>query len=96
MGYGVLRRLHEPRKHCIAPLYTRNTSVAQVLLLALLNNIPQETVYITSPLSNPSFTRILTSDLRMELIGETVRMYTKGDPGLPTQKMFGILSTDLG
>lgn len=96
MGYGVLRQLIKSKKYRIAPLYCQNTAVAQVLLLALLHNIPEQTVYIDSPLSNPSFTRILTTDLRMEQLGEKVRMYTKGDPGMPIQKMFGTLSADVG
>ncbi|XP_072165370.1 uncharacterized protein [Diadema setosum] len=96
LGYGVLRQLHKTGHHRIAPLYCRNTAVAQVLLLALLNNIPQEPVYVDSPLSNPSFTRILATDLRMEQIGERVRMFSRGDPGFPLQKMFGMLSCDLG
>nr|XP_054774736.1 uncharacterized protein LOC129282905 [Lytechinus pictus] len=96
MGYGVMRQLNLTKKYRIAPLYCQHTAVAQVLLLALLHNIPDQTVYIDSPLSNPSFTRILTTDLRMEQIGERVRMYTKGDPGMPLQKMFGTLGSDLG
>ncbi|XP_030849959.1 uncharacterized protein LOC581136 [Strongylocentrotus purpuratus] len=96
MGYGVLRQLNLSKKYRIAPLYCQHTAVAQVLLLALLNNIPEQTVYIDSPFSNPSFTRILTTDLKMEQIGERVRMYTKGDPGMPLQKMFGTMGSDLG
>ncbi|XP_063970895.1 uncharacterized protein LOC135157833 [Lytechinus pictus] len=96
MGYGVMRQLNLTKKYRIAPLYCQHTAVAQVLLLALLHNIPDQTVYIDSPLSNPSFTRILTTDLKMEQIGERVRMYTKGDPGMPLQKMFGTLGSDLG
>ncbi|XP_072045161.1 uncharacterized protein [Amphiura filiformis] len=96
MGYGVIHPLHNPITHRIAPLLTENVSIAQMLLLTLLSSIPNQKVFIDAPLRNPSFTRILTMDLKMEQIGETVRMYTKGNPGFPVQKAFGILSPDAG
>ena len=96
MGYGVIHPLHNPATHRIAPLLTENTGIAQILLLTLLSSVPKQKVFIDSPLTNVTFVNILTRDLRMEQIGETVRMYTKGNPGFPVQKTFGVLSPDAG
>ncbi|XP_033101966.1 uncharacterized protein LOC117105062 [Anneissia japonica] len=96
MGYGVLRPLQEAKCHRIGPLYALNTAVAQVLTLALISAVPDETLYITAPLDNPSFIRLLTNDLRFEQINETVRMYTKTDHNIPTHKLFAIVDSNVG
>ncbi|XP_071941245.1 holothin acyltransferase-like [Antedon mediterranea] len=96
MGYCVVRPLQETKCHRIGPLYALNTAETQVLILALISVIPDEVLYITAPLTNPSFIRLLTNDLRLKQINETVRMYTKKDHEISTHKMFAIVDTNVG
>ncbi|XP_038048874.1 uncharacterized protein LOC119722694 [Patiria miniata] len=96
VGYGAIRPLQKPSSHRIGPLMAENTALAQVLLLSLLSSVPQQTLFMDSPLANPSFTRLLETDLRMEQVDERVRMYTRGNPGVDVRKVFGVLSKDIG
>ena len=95
-GYGVIHPMHNPTMHRIGPLLTDNVGIAQIILLTLLNSVPKQKVFLDSPMRNVAFTRILTEDLKMLQIGETVRMYTRGNPGFSVQKCHGILCPDAG
>ncbi|XP_022111832.1 uncharacterized protein LOC110991044 [Acanthaster planci] len=96
VGYGVIRPLQRASSHRIGPLLAENTALAQVLLLSLLSSVPQQTLYLDSPLDNPSFTRLLETDLKMEQVQERARMYTRGNPHVNVRKVFGMLSKDIG
>lgn len=96
VGYGVLRELHHPQTYRIGPLYANNMAMAQVLLVSLISTIPGKTYYLQSPLTNLSFIKLLTDQLYMEKVEESVRMYNFDDHSFPTHKVFGITSTDIG
>ena len=96
IGFGVIRPLQAASSHRIGPLLAENAAATQVILLSLLSKIAKETLFIDSPLCNPSFTRILETDLKMEQVDERARMYSRGNPGIEVQKMFGVLSKDIG
>ncbi|XP_070540768.1 holothin acyltransferase-like [Ptychodera flava] len=94
LGYGVVRPCIEG--HMIGPLYALNTAITQPLLLTLSSLVPDKTIYIDALEENPSFIQLLSQDLQMEPVFESVRMYNKGDPGILRQKMFAISSVDTG
>ncbi|XP_071791754.1 uncharacterized protein [Asterias amurensis] len=96
IGFGVIRPLQAASSHRIGPLLAENAAATQVILLSLLSKIAKETLFIDSPLCNPSFTRILETDLKMEQVDERARMYSRGNPGVEVRKMFGVLSKDIG
>ncbi|XP_006821012.1 holothin acyltransferase-like [Saccoglossus kowalevskii] len=94
LGYGVIRPCIEG--FLIGPLYADNTALTQALLLTLFALVPNADIYIDSPIDNPSFIHLLTKDMQMEPVFETVRMYSKGNPGIPLQKMFALSGIELG
>ncbi|PIK41059.1 hypothetical protein BSL78_22084 [Apostichopus japonicus] len=96
VGYGVLRELHLPNTYFVGPLYANNVAMAQVMLVALISNIPDKTYFIRSPLNNLSFMKLLTDQLYMEQIGETVRMYNQEEHNFPVHKALGLISPDIG
>ncbi|XP_077992868.1 holothin acyltransferase-like [Glandiceps talaboti] len=94
LGYAVIQPSIEG--HVIGPLYAANTALTQALLLTLFAQVPEQTIYVDAPVDNPSFIQLLSVDLRMEAMFESVRMYSKGDPGVVLDKMFALSSLEMG
>jgi GNAT superfamily N-acetyltransferase len=93
-GYGVLRQCHQGYK--IGPLFADDKDVAESLFCALCGHAPQGApVFLDTPEQN-SAALDLAKRHHMYPVFETVRMYTKEDPGLPMEGIFGVTSFELG
>jgi len=94
MGYGVLRECSQGYK--IGPLFANDEKVADALFCALCGHAPQGApVFLDTPEPN-SAALDLAKRHHMLPVFETVRMYTKEDPGLPMDRIFGVTSFELG
>jgi GNAT superfamily N-acetyltransferase len=93
-GYGVLRECHQGYK--IGPLFADDEDVADSLFRALCGHAPLGApVFLDTPEPN-SAALDLAKRHHMHPVFETVRMYTKGDPSLPMEGIFGVTSFELG
>jgi GNAT superfamily N-acetyltransferase len=93
-GYGVLRECHQGHK--IGPLFANDKKVADVLFSALCGHAPQGgPVFLDTPELN-SAALDLAKRHHLVPVFETVRMYTREDPGLPMDKIYGVTSYELG
>ncbi len=93
-GYGLLRRCQTGFK--IGPLFAEDGRVAESLFSALAGRAERGApVYLDVP--EPNFSALsLAARHGMAEIFETARMYTRGDPGLPLGKIFGLTTFELG
>ncbi len=93
-GYGVLRECHQGYK--IGPLFADDEDVADSLFRALCGHAPLGApVFLDTPEPNSAALDLAKSH-HMHPVFETVRMYTKEDPGLPMEGIFGVTSFELG
>jgi len=98
-GYGVIRACREGAK--IGPLFADRAEGADALFRALAASRPaigldqSGTLYLDTPEPNPEAVA-LARRYGLEPVFETARMYTGGDPGLPTGRTFGITTFELG
>ncbi|MFZ2472443.1 MAG: GNAT family N-acetyltransferase [Methanothrix sp.] len=93
-GYGVLRQCHHGYK--IGPLFADDDEVADCLFCALCGHVPQGApVFLDTPEPN-SAALDLAKRHHMHPVFETVRMYTKEDPCLPMDRIYGVTSFELG
>ena len=93
-GYAVLRQCHQGYK--IGPLFADDEEVAESLFCALSGHVPQGVpVFLDTPQPNSAALE-LAKHHHMHPVFETVRMYTKEDPGLPMEGIFGVTSFELG
>jgi len=92
-GYGYIRRCRTGFK--IGPLFADSPDLADALLTALCEDTAGEPVFLDIPEPNAS-ALALAQRHRMEQMFETARMYTKGEPGLPLDRVFGVTTFELG
>ena len=93
-GYGLLRQCHLGYK--IGPLFADDEDVAESLFRALCGHAPQGApVFMDTPVPN-SAALDLARRHHMHPVFETVRMYTKEDPRLPMDRIYGVTSFELG
>ncbi|HUS74915.1 MAG TPA: GNAT family N-acetyltransferase [Methanothrix sp.] len=93
-GYGVLRKCSQGYK--IGPLFANDETVADALFCALCGHAPQGApVFLDTPEPN-SAALDLAKRHHMHPVFETVRMYSKEDPGLHIDRIFGVTSFELG
>jgi GNAT superfamily N-acetyltransferase len=92
-GYGVLRKCRAGRK--IGPLFAEQPEIAEALFGALCNHALGEAVALDIPVPNEAATKLAS---RHEMQGGFTceRMYLRGDPGLPLDKIYGITSFEAG
>ena len=94
VGYGVLRECHQGHK--IGPLFANNKKVADSLFRALCGHAPEGApVFLDTPEPNSAALDLAKSHNMCPMF-ETVRMYTKEDPGLPMDRIYGVTSFELG
>jgi GNAT superfamily N-acetyltransferase len=94
VGYGVLRECHQGHK--IGPLFANDKKVADDLFSALCGHAPEGApVFLDTPELN-SAALDLAKRHHMFPVFETVRMYTREDPGLPMDRIYGVTSYELG
>ena len=93
-GYGVIRKCHLGYK--IGPLFADNEMVADRLFCSLCGHASQGApVFLDTPLPN-SLALDLAKRHYMHPVFETMRMYSKEDPALPMEGIFGVTSFELG
>jgi hypothetical protein len=93
-GYGVARQCYLGYK--IGPLFADNEFIADALFRTLCGYVPQGLpVFMDTPEPN-SAALDLAKRYKMYPVFETVRMYTKEDPRLPVDRIFGVTSFELG
>ncbi len=93
-GYGLLRQCHLGYK--IGPLFADDEDAAHTLFRALCCHAPLGApVFLDTPETN-SAAMDLAKRHNMHPVFETVRMYTKEDPRLPMNRIYGVTSFELG
>lgn len=92
-GYGVLRKCRHGFK--IGPLFAENLEIAEALFLALLNNAPNQPIFLDTPDAN-LLAISLAQKYKMQPVFECVRMYTQSQPSVDMQKVFGVTTLELG
>jgi GNAT superfamily N-acetyltransferase len=92
-GYGVLRKCRTGYK--IGPLFADAPEIAETLYGALCNHAVGEQVLIDIPEPNAAGLK-LAAKLEMRSDFACERMYLRGDPGLPLDRIYGITSFEAG
>lgn len=93
-GYGVLRNCRNGCK--IGPLFADNPGIAETLFAALKSSIPESAqLYLDIPAINPAALELVKRH-DMKVVFETARMYRGTAPHLPTDRIFGITTFELG
>ncbi len=93
-GYGVIRQCRSGYK--IGPLFADTPDLAESLFIALRDKIePLAKVYLDIPELNSDALE-LVGKYNMKPAFETARMYTKENPKIPIQKLYGVTSFELG
>ena len=93
-GYGMIRRC---RKGCkIGPLFADTADIAEMLFRGLAFHAGIDVpVYLDVPEANAEAVAFAKRH-RMTPMFETVRMYTKGAPNVPLDRVFGVTTFELG
>ncbi|HEY9887699.1 MAG TPA: GNAT family N-acetyltransferase [Candidatus Obscuribacterales bacterium] len=93
-GYGWLRPCQTGYK--IGPLFADQPAVAEAILAALSQQVPpDQPFYLDVPAINLAAVA-LAQKYAMTPQFETARMYAHGLPPLPTERIFGITTFELG
>jgi ribosomal protein S18 acetylase RimI-like enzyme len=92
-GYGVIRKCWSGYK--IGPLFADTTQIAETLFAALTSEVPGDSIFLDTPEVNPTAVE-LAERHHMSVVFETARMYSKGEPALPMNRIFGVTSFELG
>ena len=93
-GYGIIRPCRTGYK--IGPLFADNAELAEALFLALKSSIqPSESFYLDTPERNKTAVS-LAKRHGMTVVFETARMYTKQEPDIPLERVFGVTTFELG
>jgi len=93
-GYGIIRPCRSGYK--IGPLFADNAALAEALFLALKSSIqPSELFYLDTPERNKTAVS-LAERHGMTVVFETARMYTKQEPDIPLERIFGVTTFELG
>ena len=93
-GYGVIRKCRSGYK--IGPLFADSPDLAKGLFLALQSEVQSgEPFYLDIPEVNRAAVALAERN-NMKVVFETARMYTKDQPDLPLDRLFGVTSFELG
>lgn len=93
-GYGVIRKCRTGYK--IGPLFADSTELAKQLFLSLCNfAIPDTPIFIDIPEPNEAAIKF-AEDHSMKRVFGTARMYSKFEPAIDLNKIFGVTSFELG
>ena len=93
-GYGVIRGCRVGYK--IGPLFADTPEMAESLFLALKSKVTStEPVFLDIPEVNRSAVA-LAERYNMKVAFETARMYSGEKPDMPTNRLFGVTSFEIG
>jgi hypothetical protein len=92
-GFAVLRKVSQGYK--IGPLFAESLAVAESLYERCLTAVGDDKVYLDIPLCNP-LAVTLTTKYQTQAMFECGRMYHGVAPTIPTNKVFGITTFELG
>ncbi|MBU8542178.1 GNAT family N-acetyltransferase [Roseomonas sp. CGMCC 1.13459] len=92
-GFGVIRPAREGHK--FGPLVAENAQVAQALAAALIARVPEGPVYLDVPEPHRAAVALAES-LGLTPGFETARMYTGPAPAIRAERLFGVMSFELG
>lgn len=92
-GFGVIRPCAMGYK--IGPLFADNADIAETLYQALTASVPGEKFYLDVIEPNTAAVE-LAKKHELKEVFVTVRMYTKGQPAMDMDKIFGVTSFELG
>jgi ribosomal protein S18 acetylase RimI-like enzyme len=93
-GYGMIRKCKAGYK--IGPLFADNEQIAVEIFKALNNFLNIDTTfYLDTPELNEAAVK-LAKDNDMKYVFETARMYTKDQPKIELEKIFGVTTFELG
>ncbi len=92
-GFGVIRPCRSGHK--IGPLFADSPDIAERLFANLIAGVPGEPVFLDVPRPNAAAVALARRH-GMAPVFETARMYTKGDPGVPVERVFGVTTFELG
>jgi|LGVF01.2.fsa_nt_gb N-acetylglutamate synthase-like GNAT family acetyltransferase len=92
-GYGTIRQCDHGYK--IGPLFANTSEIAEVLFLTLIHFANHEPVYLDIS-DNNAYALALTKKYNMSVVFETARMYTKKEPPMLWDEIYGITSFELG
>ncbi len=93
MGYASMRKVKEGYKIC--PLFADNPTVAEALYRSCLSAVPGEPVFLDIPVVNAASMQMAKA-YHTTYVFECGRMYLGKPPALPTDKIFGVTTFELG
>lgn len=94
LGYGMLRPSVQGYK--VGPLFAETAEIAEAILNALVAHVPPgQPFYLDVPEVNAAAVAIAQTH-NMTSMFETARMYRPTMPDLPTHKIFGVTTFELG
>ena len=94
MGYGMLRPCHQGFK--IGPLFAGTPAIADALFQHLKAQVPVgQPFYLDVPEVNAAAVA-LAQNYGLTSMFETARMYLPASPELPTDRIFGVTTFELG
>ncbi|HWQ19247.1 MAG TPA: GNAT family N-acetyltransferase [Methanotrichaceae archaeon] len=92
-GYGVIRACKVGFK--IGPLFADDEKIAETLFLALASHADSAVIFMDVPEVNPAAVA-LAERHGMKKFMQAVRMYSKGTPDMPMDRIFCVTTLQLG
>jgi GNAT superfamily N-acetyltransferase len=92
-GYGFIRKCWKGYK--IGPLFADTPEIAERIFRALKASVPEETVYLDVPEPNTKAVD-MAKKYGMNKMFKTIRMYSKKEPDIKLQNVYGVTSFELG
>lgn len=92
-GYGVIRKCRVGYK--VGPLFADDQDTAEKIFRALRASVPEETVYLDVPEPNEKAMEI-AKRYNMNVMFKTIRMYSRKEPDIELDKVYGVTSFELG
>ncbi|NLV24719.1 MAG: GNAT family N-acetyltransferase [Deltaproteobacteria bacterium] len=92
-GYGVIRKCRQGYK--IGPLFADMGSTAEKIFMALKASVPEQNFYFDVPEPNKKAMEI-AKKYNMNVMFRTIRMYSREEPDIELDKVYGVTSFELG
>lgn len=92
-GYGVIRKCQNGYK--IGPLFADDPITAEKIFLALKASVPDEAIYLDVPEPNKKAMEI-ANKYEMTVMFKTIRMYSREEPYINLEKIYGVTTFELG